>query len=249
MTLPHPFSPGQLSAICLLVLIGAAGLGPSFARAEGRALQDATNAIDPELTAAGWRLFSDSRWAPARFRLLPDGAIEVTSDNSTALIWKEVERGDARKTRLTWEWRVDRNTPPTDITVKGGDDRPLALHIWFMKPRDELNFFERLRADVLEAVVGLPVHGRLLTYVWGGRREAGDAGPNPHVGDGSRMFVLRSGRAELGVWLPESRDLIADYRAAFGEDPPERGIVALAADSEDTRTGSRARLRRLRFAH
>lgn len=223
-----------LLVLCVLVASGAAAADPP-------------GAIDDALRKAGWTLFSDSRWAPARFRLRPDGAIEARSDNSTALIWKKVDRGDAQKTRLAWEWRVDEMMPPTDITVKGGDDRPLAVHVWFMKPRDQLSFLERLRADFIELWVGLPVHGRLLTYVWGGRGKTGDALPNPHVGDGSWMTVLRSGDARTGVWVPESRNLAADYRAAFGEEPPDRGIIALAADSEDTQTRSRAALRRLQF--
>lgn len=225
--------PGLL-VLWLLVGAGVAGADPPAA-------------IDDSLRKAGWTLFSDDRWAPARFQIRPDGAIEARSDNSTALIWKKVDEGDAQKSRLTWDWRVDEIMPPTDITVKGGDDRPLALHVWFMKPRDQLNFLERLRADFIELWVGLPVHGRLLTYVWGGRGKPGDAQPNPHVGDGSWMIVLRNSDARTGVWLPESRDLVADYRAAFGEDPPARGIVALAADSEDTQTRSRAAVRRLRF--
>lgn len=213
----------------------------------GVAAADPSAAIDDALKRAGWTLFSDDRWAPARFRLRPDGAIEARSDNSTSLIWKKVDKSDAQKSRLAWDWRVDEIMPATDITVKGGDDRPLALHVWFMKPRDQLNFLERLKADLIELWVGLPVHGRLLTYVWGGRGKIGDALPNPHVGDGSWMIVLRTGGARTGVWYSESRDLVADYRAAFGEDPPARGIIALAADSEDTQTRSCAAVRGLRF--
>ncbi len=215
--------------------------------AAGAVAADPSAAIDDALKQAGWTLFSDDRWQPAQFRLRPDGAIEVRSDNSTSLIWKKVDQRDVQKTRLAWEWRVDEMMPPTDITVKGGDDRPLALHVWFMKPRDQLNFLERLRAEFIELWVGLPVHGRLLTYVWGGRGKIGHAQPNPHVGDGSWMIVLRDGDAPTGVWFSESRDLVADYRAAFGEDPPDRGIIALAADSEDTQTRSRAAVRGLRF--
>ncbi len=218
-----------------------------FLVAAGAAAADSPPAIDEALKRAGWTLFSDDRWSPARFRLRPDGAIEARTDNSTSLIWKKVDEKDAQKARLSWDWRVDEIMPPTDITVKGGDDRPLALHVWFMKPRGQLNFLERLRADLIELWVGLPVHGRLLTYVWGGRGKIGDAQPNPHVGDGSWMIVLRRGDAPTGVWFAENRDLVADYRAAFGEDPPGRGIIALAADSEDTQTRSRAAVRALRF--
>ena len=238
-------TPPAVRGLVLLAALVAAAPAAS-ARAEQGGAYD-VSAIDTDLESRGWRLYQDSRWAPARFRLLPDGAIEVSSDNSTALIWKKVEGAEARKRQLTWEWRVDEVMPPTDITVKGGDDRPLALHVWFMKPREELGVFERLKADITEALIGLPVHGRLLTYVWGGRGRVGDAQPNPHVGESSWMIVLRTGREELGRWRRESRDLEADYRAAFGEDPPARGIIALAADSEDTATRSLARLRGLRF--
>lgn len=231
-----------LKSICVRVLVLLGVLVSA-----GAVAADPPPAIDEALREAGWTLFSDDRWAPATFRLRSDGAIEARSDNSTSLIWKKVDQGDARKTRLAWDWRVDEIMPPTDITVKGGDDRPLALHVWFMKPRDQLNFLERLRSDLIELWVGLPVHGRLLTYVWGGRGTVGDALPNPHVGDGSWMIVLRNGDARTGVWFSESRDLVADYRAAFGEDPPDRGIIALAADSEDTQTRSRAAVRALRF--
>ncbi len=237
----------SLAARGLLLLAALAATAPAVsARGEQGRAGDAP-AIDADLTAQGWRLYQDSRWAPAHFRLLPDGAIEVSSDNSTSLIWRKLAGAEARKRRLSWEWRVDDIMPPTDITVKGGDDRPLALHVWFMKPREELGLFERLKADITEALIGLPVHGRLLTYVWGGRGRIGDAQPNPHVGESSWMIVLRTGREELGRWRRESRDLEADYRAAFGEDPPARGIIALAADSEDTATRSLARLRGLRF--
>ncbi|MEM9683042.1 MAG: DUF3047 domain-containing protein [Pseudomonadota bacterium] len=222
-----------------LALFGAVAVGAADA--------DDGPAISPGLEAAGWTLFSDPRWAPARFGLVGDGSIEAVADNSTSLIWKKVEGADADRRYLTWQWRVEENMPPTDITVKGGDDRPLAIHVWFMEPPERRTTWQVVRAKVLEFIFGLPVHGRVLTYVWGGTGDRGDAQRNPHIGEDSWMIVLRSGRAPTGEWFAETRDLEADYRAAFGEAPPPRGIVAIAADSEDTATRSRALVRDLRF--
>lgn len=55
-------------------------------------------AIDAKLTSAGWSLFENSKWKPARFARTPDGAIRVTTDDSTALIWREVA-ADAKRRR------------------------------------------------------------------------------------------------------------------------------------------------------
>ncbi|MDJ0950871.1 MAG: DUF3047 domain-containing protein [Alphaproteobacteria bacterium] len=230
---------GCVAGLALVLLGSAAATG-----GEGQGAE----AIGAELRVAGWQLYADARWAPARFRRAADGSIEATTDNSTALIWKKIGEPDANRAILSWEWRVDETMAPTDITVKGGDDRPLALHVWFMEPPERQTIFQALRAQLLEAIFGLPVHGRVMTYVWGGLGARGDAQHNPHIGADSWMIVLRPGRAPTGQWLAERRDLVADYQAAFGEPPPERGIIAIAADSEDTRSRSRAFVRNIAFA-
>ena len=38
----------------------------------------------------------------------------------------------------------------------------------------------------------------------------------------------------IGRWLAYERDVVADYRAAFGEDPPPISGVGLMTDADDT---------------
>lgn len=204
-------------------------------------------AIDAKLTSAGWSLFESSKWQPARFARTGDGAIRVTTDDSTALIWREVGADAKRRRYLSWRWRVDAAMPPTDITVKGGDDRPVAVHVWFEDPPESRSFFAAIRASVLEGIFGIPVSGRVLTYVWGGKGKPGDAQRNPHIGDDSWMIVRRVQGAKQGQWVEERVDLAADFERGFGEAPPPARIIAIAADSEDTHTASTAFVRDIRF--
>ena len=51
-------------------------------------------------------------------------------------------------------------------------------------------------------------------------------------------IVVEGGRARLGQWLAYERDVVADYRAAFGEDPPPISGVAIMTDADNT--GDRA---------
>ncbi|MND08548.1 hypothetical protein D3C83_312450 [compost metagenome] len=48
-------------------------------------------------------------------------------------------------------------------------------------------------------------------------------------------MVVRSGAAEVGRWVSETRDVAADFREAFGQAAPSITGVALSADTDQTR--------------
>jgi hypothetical protein len=48
------------------------------------------------------------------------------------------------------------------------------------------------------------------------------------------MVVVESGTARLGRWVDYERDLVADYRAAFGEEPPPLSGIAIMTDTDNT---------------
>jgi hypothetical protein len=226
------------------VLIAVPALAPAHAN-ETAGSESA--AIDPRLVERGWSLFESAQWKPARFEAAEDDVIRVTTDNSTALIWRNLDTAVKQHRYLSWRWRVDAAMAPTDIRIKGGDDRPIALHVWFEDPPGRKSFFGSIRNTVIEALFGIPVSGRVITYVWGGTGKPGDAQLNPHIGDDSWMIVRRTGGAQPGKWLAERVDLAADFRRGFGEAPPAARMIAIAADSEDTKTASTAMIRDIRF--
>jgi hypothetical protein len=218
-----------------------------LAAVPAQANQTAGPAIDPRLVARGWTLFESPEWKPARFDAAENDTIRVTTNDSTALIWRNLDDAVKQRRYLSWRWRVDAAMPPTDIRVKGGDDRPIALHVWFEGPPGRKSFIGSIRNTLIEALFGISVSGRVITYVWGGTGAPGDAQINPHIGDYSWMIVRRTGTAQTGIWLDERVDLAADFRRGFGEDPPAARMIAIAADSEDTHTASTALIRDIRF--
>jgi len=61
------------------------------------------------------------------------------------------------------------------------------------------------------------------------------------------FVVMRSGPSELGTWKSERRDVGADYRRVFGEDPPSPQVVALSIDTNDTRSSAASLIGRIAF--
>ena len=45
---------------------------------------------------------------------------------------------------------------------------------------------------------------------------------------------MRSGKAQLGLWLDEGVDVLADYRRAFRTEPPDRVTLAIMSDADNT---------------
>ncbi len=198
--------------------------------------------LDPALQEQGWRLLTRDDVPANRFRLRDGGAIEVRSHGSNALIYKPVAAAQRFPARFRWRWRVDQSTPPTNILVKGGDDRPVSVYLGFEAPPGSRGFFESLKNDLAQLFLGLPVSGYALTYTWGGTSPIGTLFNNPHLEHDSFVFVRRNGASPLMRWLSEEIDIAVDFHAAFGRAPTPLRFIAIAADSEDTGQASRARV-------
>jgi Protein of unknown function (DUF3047) len=54
------------------------------------------------------------------------------------------------------------------------------------------------------------------------------------------MIVVESGKQNVGQWINEERNLLKDYRAAFGKDPPPIVSVAIMTDTDNTRESAAA---------
>ena len=55
-----------------------------------------------------------------------------------------------------------------------------------------------------------------------------------------RKMVLDSGADSLRQWRTHRRDVAADFRAVFGEEPGRLAAVAVMTDSDNTRSRAKA---------
>ena len=207
----------------------------------------ATIPMGPDLEAAGWREVG-VRGKPAnRFVGHPDGPIEVISSSSVSRLYRPIDVDLNATPMLTWRWRVDDPVPPTDLTERGEDDTAITLYVGFPWDPGQASFRERLTRPLVEAYAGEDAPGRVLAYVWGGEHPRGAWVESPHLRSAGAVRVLRPADSPTGEWFEERVDLVADYREAFGEDPPDPGQIAISADTDDTRSTSRGFVDALAF--
>jgi hypothetical protein len=138
---------------------------------------------------------------------------------------------------LRWRWQVDRLPQGADASRKSGDDAAARVYVTFQHDAAKLGLVDRLLYEAARAIYGeAPPHASLM-YVWDAAGPAGRSFPNPFT-PRVRTIVVEGGSARLGQWLDYRRDIVADYRAAFGEDPPPISGVAIMTDADNT--GDRA---------
>jgi hypothetical protein len=183
--------------------------------------------LDPRLAQLGWRLQPVAGRAVAEFRASAGGEITVRAEGAVGFLVRALA---APAPRVAWRWRVDAAPPPTDVTRRGGDDRPLALHLLFADAAP--GPMAALRRAMRGALMPEGFSGRALTYVWGGLAPGGPW-PNPYAPRDGALIVLRGPAAPLGTWFEEAVDAVADHARAFGEPGAPPSHVCVSADTDD----------------
>ncbi|MBI3229759.1 MAG: DUF3047 domain-containing protein, partial [Burkholderiales bacterium] len=114
-----------------------------------------------------------------------------------------------------------------------GDDYAARVYVLFDYPLEKLSLFTRMKLKAVELAFGTKIPTAALNYVWDNQHTVGTLRPNVYT-DRARMIVVESGATKAGTWQIETRDLAADFRAAFNEEPPAIVGVALATDTDNT---------------
>lgn len=132
---------------------------------------------------------------------------------------------------LEWRWKVDGIVEEGNARMKEGDDYAARLYVTF--DYDHLGFIDRAKLVVLRALGYDEIPTRALNYVWANRIERGAILENAYT-DWVMMLAVRSGPRSVGKWVTERRNVLSDYRAAFGGDPPPVNGIALMTDTDNT---------------
>lgn len=179
----------------------------------------------------------------SRYQLVDDDGeqvVEATTDNSASgLIARvSVEPGDSLI--LRWRWKVSNVFEQGDARKKDGDDYPARIYVAFQFEPEEAGFFERAKRKTVEVLFGEELPGNALNYIWANRLPVGEIVANPFT-DTTMMVAVNSGADNIGEWVTVERDIVADYKEAFGRKPPKLAGVAIMSDSDNTGESATAR--------
>ena len=174
----------------------------------------------------GWEL--KQRVGRADFSLIKvDGlhALALRSTNTSFSLQRPISADLSQFPILSWKWKVNKLPEGGDFRKSKTDDQAAQLFVAFSKTQ-------------------------FIVYLWD------TSAPQGYMGDARappsmtiKVVVVRSGAAESGKWLAESRNVADDYRRLYGTSGKPLVVrgVRLQINTQHTRTSAESYFADLMF--
>ena len=238
-------------AFAALLLAVAGSLSCAANAAEAPVLAPFSAAAPGASLPAPWKLTTlPGIRRHTRYSLVRDGdavVLRANAEASMAGVAHPLKLDVRAHPVIEWRWKILNLLTKSDIATKGGDDYPARVYVLFDYDIRKLPFSVRARIRMAR-LYGADIPLAALCYVWDGKAAAGTSVWSAYT-DRVRVIVAESGGANLGKWVTIRRDVAADFRAAFGEEPPAISGVVLATDTDNTGESATAFYGDIRFTN
>jgi hypothetical protein len=150
------------------------------------------------------------------YRIVEEEGQEVLfarSENAASGLVFETDYDPHEFPVLGWRWKISDTISKGDSRSKAGDDYAARIYIVFPHW-----FFPRTKT---------------LNYIWANQLSKNSSQLSVYTSN-DMMIAVESGSAKAGEWVTVQRNLLDDYRKAFGEEPPNVGAIAIMTDTDNT---------------
>jgi hypothetical protein len=207
----------SIAAVSLLALAAVpAGVRPE-AQPASVAVEDWSKQPDGRRGIPdGWK---GQNWGSPKYdlRVVAEGGVKVLhmkSEDEGSTISKEIKVDVRQYPYLIWRWKALALPKGADSRKAATDDQACQLYVTF--PR-----------------FPTAVRSRVIGYVWDTTAPAGLMATSQKTST-VNYVIARSGPAEVGRWIAETRNVLEDFRKIHGEAPGEDvGAVSIGIDSND----------------
>lgn len=165
--------------------------------------------------------------------------IEADSNDSSSGLIRQIDIDPQEYPVISWRWKITNIYLKGDVSQKSGDDYPARIYITFAYDPEKVGFWDKVKFNTFKLFYGEYPPINAINYIWASKAPKGLTMPNPYT-DRLKMVVIESGSDQAQEWLSEKRNILQDYRDAFGEDPPHISGVAIMTDSDNTGEAAKA---------
>ena len=170
-----------------------------------------------ETVPKGWELSVNS--GEASLQLVQDDgkqALQMRSEQASFALQKQVHIPLQGSPFLVWQWKVTELPKGGDFRRSSTDDQAAQLIVAFSS-------------------------SHFLSYIWDSTASKG-LFASAHAPLFKKIFavVLQSGTQGLGTWITEHRNMIDDYKQAYGKEPEALEGVRIQINSQHTKSRAEA---------
>ena len=222
----------------ILALALAASSAASAQRMEGSQLVTPFSAAKPGTALpSGWEVLSlGSTKTPTEFKFVDNGGTIVLSAHADAAasgLNHPVKFDIKSAPIIQFRWKVANLIEGADNRVASKEDSPVRIVLGFDGDKSKLTLGEKTKSFLAKSATGKELPYAQLIYVWANKYPVGTVIANPHT-KRVEMVVAVSGATEVGKWVTVSRNVIDDFKSAFGEEPGLMIDVGILTDTDNT---------------
>ncbi|MBI5892248.1 MAG: DUF3047 domain-containing protein [Deltaproteobacteria bacterium] len=144
----------------------------------------------------------------------------LKSNGTSTALYKNIAMDIKEAPYLNWQWKVTKLPEGGDVRKKAADDQAAQIYVIFPRFPSQIN-------------------SRVIGYIWDTNTPKDSIVTSTKLSN-TKYVVLRSGKNELGKWFTEKRNVYADYKMLFNEEPSKMGKVSVMIDSDDTKSAAEA---------
>jgi len=171
-----------------------------------------------------------------RYDLVDDAGVTVlhaVADNAASGLALPLHFDLRSAPIVSWRWKIAGLVAEADSTVASREDAPARVVFEFDGDKRKLTFVERAVYGISQHVAGRELPYATLMYIWSNKEPVGKIIPGPRTAR-IQMVVASSGASGVGAWQTLTRNVVDDYKRAFGEEPGKLTGVAVLTDTDNT---------------
>jgi hypothetical protein len=224
------------------ILILAIGLAASAAanaqQAAGAPLVAPFSGAKPGAALpSGWEVLSlGSTKTPTVYKFVDDGGQIVVSAHAEAAaggLNQPVKIDVKTVPIIQFRWKVAKLIEGADNRVASKEDSPVRIVLGFEGDKAKLTLGEKTKSLLAKSATGKDLPYAQLIYVWANKYPVGTVIANPHT-KRVQMVVAASGDDGVGKWMTLTRNVVDDFKRAFGEEPGLMTDVGIMTDTDNT---------------
>jgi len=161
----------------------------------------------------GWQLIEKT--GKADYKVVRESgipALRLRSEETSFALQKAVDINPLLYPVLSWKWKVTKLPDGGDFRKSNADDQAAQIFVAFS-------------------------NRKTIAYIWDTTAPPGsvdDAPGFPFVR--VKAIVVRSGSADAGRWITETRNVVEDYKTIYGKEPLVLAGIRIQINSQHTAT-------------
>ena len=161
------------------------------------------------------------------------------ADNSASLLRRHLALQPAAVGEVSFDWWIERVDPKSTVADGDTDDAAARLVLGFDGDEARLSMRNRMLFELARTLMGEAPPYATLVYVWDAKAPEGSVHVNERS-DRIREIVVGSGVKPTAAWLRFHRNVVEDFKLAFGEEPGALIGAGFMTDADNSKGSARA---------